>query len=80
MGCSAQRGSKKRETGEREAQEEAGWEQRQWQGNEGRCETHYRKKRRGSKGVGVKGEFHSACDAFKMASKHRSGNLQPKIE
>lgn len=35
---------------------------------------------RGRKGLGVKGKFHSACDAFKVALKYPGGNLQQKIE
>lgn len=57
-----------------------------WVGNKGsgnrnkeRCETHSVKTGVGRRGLGIRGEFHLICAAFKMTSKHPGGNLQKKI-
>lgn len=47
--------------------------------NQERCETHSVRTGLGRKGLGIRGEFHLACAAFKMTSKHPAGNLQKKM-
>lgn len=48
--------------------------------NKERCESHLVREGGGRKGLGVRGEFHFTCAAFKVTSKPPGGNLPKKIE